>query len=502
MKLLRKIILMALTVLFLLVSGLGAFAWLRHDQLASAVIEKLNKAVNTKITYGTLKVSIFESFPNITVRFNDLLIAPSRKYDRLQFTKESNDTLLYASTVSLAVDLRSLISGTIAIRSITAKAGMLNLLTDDKGNINYEVYSPNERGGGKSVRLNSITVVNIKTVWFDKESNLRIAGNIEESSLSGEILSSGIYLNTSLSASLSSVDLSGMNLTDIPAKATIRLRKTNNSLSITRGSLELAGLEFGVDGTVNYSSKYIDMSITGRKINISDLVAHLPGNWKRVTGALNPDGMIDLNCILIGPYGKDISPHYEITYNLSQGRLNYPSTGLNVSNLAFRGSMTNGNLNKPESFFFAVDTLTTSFGSAYFTGSFRLSNLTNPVIALSLRGDLIFEDIKKVIKTDLINRQEGSIKGSVKLSGSLPDSMKFSFAGLPSLNPDALLSFKDFGATFGSKGLTLSGVSGDVEISDALVADSLAFSYLGQRFVVSLKMQNFIVWLAGKPENT
>ena len=500
MKPSRKTVLIILAVLSLSVALPGFYALLRRDRLASALVEKFNRTLNTKISYGSIDVTIFESFPSITVRFNDLLISPSSGYDRSQFDGEGNDTLLYASSLSLSAHLPSLITGTIAVRSITARDGNLYVLTDDKGGINYEIFSPEERGGGKNLKLNSITARNIKTLYSDKESKLRIKGVIKDSNLSGEILGSGIFLTISATADISSLSLYGKSVNDIPAEAVIRLRKTDNSLSIARGAIDLAGLNFGVDGTVNYSSGTLDMSVEGRKINISDLVARLPEKWKKATAGLDPDGLIDLTCLLTGAYGKKGSPHFEIKYSLSKGRLRNLTPGLNVNNLSFSGSMTNGRLNDSRTFSFAVDTLTTSFGQAYFTGSFSIRNLVRPDIRLSLAGDLIFDDLKKLIKTDFIKSQEGSIKGSIRLSGTLPDNARFSAADLPALHPDATFSFSDFGANLGKKGVSFSNVNGSVSIKEHLNTENLRFTYMGQNFTVSTEMRNFIAWLAGRPE--
>jgi len=500
MKLSHKILLIIVAALALTVAVPGFYALMKGDRIASALIEKFNKSINTKISYGKINVTIFESFPSVTVRFNDLLISPSRDYDASQFAGEHGDTLLYASTLSLSAHLPSLLTGTIAIRSIAARDGKLILLTDDKGKINYELFSPEAKGGGKNLKLNSITATNMMTVYSDKESKLTVAGNIETCSLSGEILGSGIFLTVSLTSNISTLDLSGKVLHDIPGKAVIRLRKSDSSLSIARGSVELAGLDFGIDGIVNYSSGTLDMSIEGRKINISDLAALLPDKWKSATVGLNPNGIMDLSCDLSGPYGKAGSPHFEATYSLSNGRLSNITQGLNVSNLTFSGSVTNGSQNRPETFMFSVDTLGASFGQAKITGSFRIKNLTRPEVSLSLNGDIIFDDLKKFIKTNFIGHQEGSIRGNIWLSGTLPEGVKLTAARLSELGPVAAFSFVDFGAELGTKGISFSGVNGSVRINEHLTADNLSFYYKGQHFTVSTEMRNFTAWLAGRPE--
>ena len=501
MRTFKKIIVTLFIFFILFITGIGVFAWLRHDQLASALIKKVNSSVNTRITYKSINVSVFESFPNITVRFNDLLVAPSKFYNRKQLQKEDNDTLLYVSSLSLAVDIPSMVTGSVAVRSITARDGELNLLTDKNGDINYEVFPEKSEGeSSTSVSLNSITLKNIRTVYSDRQNNLRIAGLITESSISGDIFNTGIFLSMSLSSKIASANIYGTAFSDIPLKTDLRVRKSESSFSIAEGILDLAGLNFRIDGTWNYRDKAIDVVIKGNKIDISELISLLPEKPRSAIEAINPGGIMSVNGICAGPYGNSGKPHFEVRFDLTHGHLSNMASGLNVNDLSFNGGVTNGNSNSSETFAFSIDTLTTNFGSAYFAGSFALKNLEHPNISLALDGDLTFEDLRKILKSDFLSHQTGSIKGTVFLNGTIPDSSGFSLADLPALNPDASLVFKDFGATISSKNLSFSGVSGSVHIGNDLSTDSLSLTILDQHFLFGAVMKNFTPWLVGKPE--
>ncbi|MFN2314114.1 MAG: hypothetical protein ABR531_06625, partial [Bacteroidales bacterium] len=294
-----------LTLGLLLLTGilLGIYASVRKDKISSALIAKLNESVNTKISYGDLRVTIFESFPNITVRFNDLLVEPSPFYDKTQFGNENNDTLLYASSLSLTVSIPSLLTGTVAVRSISVRDGEVSLLTDKRGDINYQVFS-GQKKDGKNVRLKNISAVNIKAVWNDRSSELRIAGSLSDATLGGEVFRTGIYLNTDVSAIIDSVDIKGMTFKTIPVRAGIKLRKSPSSLSVAKGSLDIADLKFDINGNVNYSASTLNLSVSGKKINIASLISMLPERWRALTGRVTPSGIMDLNCSITGPYGE------------------------------------------------------------------------------------------------------------------------------------------------------------------------------------------------------
>ncbi len=118
----------------ILLVGLGTFIALRKDQIESALLKKVNRSINTKISYKSLNVTAWRAFPDISVRFNDILIQPSEGYSVSEFVSENSDTLLFASSLSVSVDLFSMISGKTIVKGISAKDGVANLLTDSSWN--------------------------------------------------------------------------------------------------------------------------------------------------------------------------------------------------------------------------------------------------------------------------------------------------------------------------------------------------------------------------------
>ena len=497
MRWLKKIVLIAAGLFLLAVTGIGLYAWLRNDKLTAALVRKVNETINTKISYGTLRLTIFESFPNITVKFNNLFVAPSPYYNKTLFRGEDTDTLLSASSLSVTTDLLSLLTGTVAVRSVTVKDGEINLFTDKRGDINYQVFSGDTKDG-KNVRLNNISARNIRTVWYDRSSGLRVSGAISEVTLDGEMFKAGIFLNANFGADIDSADINGMRVSGFPVKASVKMRKTASSLSIAKGTIDLAGLSFTVDGMMNYSLSTLDLSVQGNKINVADLVSMLPEKLKSLTGGLSPSGIMNFRCNISGPYGDAGKPHIELNYDLSNGRLSYVKSGLKVNNLSFKGGLTNGALNNSETFLFTVDNLAATYGSTTLTGSFRLSSLTQPHITLALDGKINFDDLRRILKTDFIRNQTGSVSGHIKLSGVLPDSLKLKMSALPSLNPDLSLAFTEFGATLASSGIALTNTNGSMIINKDLIADNLTFTLMDQRFRVNAVMRNFTEWIAGK----
>jgi len=483
-------------MLAILVPGIAAVIW--QEKVTGTLVRKVNESVDTKISYGNLRLTIFESFPNITVRFSNLLVEPSPFYDRTQLKNEDNDTLLYASSLSLTVSTPSLLTGTVAIRSITARDGEVNLLTDRRGDINYRVM-PQKKGTGKNVKLKNISAVNISAAYNDRSSEMRASGIIRQAALGGEIFRTGIYLNTILDTQIDSVSLNGNTIRDIPVTAAVKLRKSASSLSVAKGSLSVADLKFDVSGNINYSASTLNMSIDGKKISITSLISRLPDNLKSFTGTFSPAGILDLTCTISGPYGEAGKPHVDVTFGLTNGKMSHSASGFRVNNLEFSGSITNGDHNSAETFRITVDDLSARYGSASMKGSFMLNNLTRPHVTLAFDGDLDFDDLSRIFKSGYISDQKGTVSGSIRLAGTIPQDMPI-IAALPHLKPDISLLFNDFGASAGDQGVVLSDMNGSISVKNDLRAENLSLTFREQHITLNAVMKKFIPWISGRSE--
>ena len=500
MRWLKKIVLIIVVLLLIAFGGIGTYALLNEDRLTAELVQRVNETINTKISYGKVGLSVIRTFPNITINFADILVSPSPYYDKTQFRHEDNDTLFYASSLSVNISIPSLVTGNVAVRSVAVRDGEINLLTDKRGDINYEVFTGEKKGNGKSIKLKNINARNLMTVWYDRSSETRISAGISEISLGGEIFKSGIFLNASARAEIDSINIKGFKVANIPLGADIRMRKSNNSLSVAKGSLALADLKFDINGNINFRTYNVDLAVGGKKINIASVFSMLPDRFRSMAGNFSPAGIVDFSCTVKGPYGKAGNPHLEILYSLTGGRLSHNISGFKVNNLEFRGGINNGRLNAAESFQCTVDNLSATYGSSKLKGSFMLNSLVRPHLSLVIDGELNFDDLGKLIGSGLIHDQSGTIKAGIKLFGFVPENSGSGIALISSLSPDISLLFSNFGIAFTSTGFRIKDASGQLRINDGLTADNLSLTVMDQRFTLNGNVRNFTAWLAGRPE--
>lgn len=498
MKTIKKIIIVTGIVLIVLFGGIGVFTALKQDQIAKFIVEKLNNSINTKISYTSLKINLWSAFTDISGTFNNILIRPSTGYSKIEFAKDNSDTLLYSSRLSVSIDILSLLSGETIIKGISVREGKAKILTDSHGNTNFLVFNTSSGDETRSnIKLSNISVRDMKVTYIDHESDILVRGIIRNSSLNGEILGSGIELTTKVSAIIDRLDVYGFQFSKTPADAELTFFKTNTSITFRQGTLSLGDLLFSLEGSTDYKNKWLDLTMKGQNINISDIPSVLPPEYASYLSGIKPGGIMSISCTLKGPYGTKGTPHFDVDYNLKDGRLIYDQSGIDVNNLSLRGKITNGVKNSRKTFSLTIDTLNAAFGAAYFNGSFRMENVDNPFIKLSINGDLVFDDLRKYIKTKSFDSREGAVSGNLKMKGYLPAGKKFSFSDLPLLNPTANLQVLDFAADLPDLGVSFNNVSGKIRLSDELRIEDLCMTILGQKYCFNCALGNFTSWITG-----
>jgi hypothetical protein len=497
-KTLKRIILGTVIVFVVLVCAAGVFTSLKKDQIATVVLDKFNNYIDTKISYSSLRINLWSAFPDVSATFNNILIRPSAGYAKKEFVKEDSDTLLFASHLSVSVDMFSLLTGKTVIKGISVRNGVANLLTDSRGNTNFRVFSEDdEKASGSNVKLSNLSARGMKVRYYDRQSDVNIKGSVDNSSLDGEILGSGIDLTADVSLLLDKSEIYGFTLPEAQAYARITLFKTNTSVNFREGSLKMGDLIFSITGTTDYRNKWLDLTMKGQDIDISDISSSLPPQYAEYLAGIKPGGKMAVSCFIKGPYGSKGTPHFDISYDLKKGRLVHDQSGIDVNNLTLRGRITNGVKNSRKTFALSIDTLSAALGAAYFNGSFRLENADNPFVRVSLNGDLVFNDLRKYIKTKSFDSREGAISGNLRMKGYLPSGKKFSFADITQLNPNANLQLADFGADFPDLGLSFNNVSGKIRLTDELRVEDLCMTILGQKYCFNCVLGNFTDWITG-----
>lgn len=132
-----------------------------------------NKSLDGELNFKKSKLSFFRHFPSLTVSLDELSLKGSTPY--------KNDTLLKADEVAFGINLKRLIfDNEIKIDEIYVSDAMINVMVNEKGQANYNVYvAPKDQpkdtsGTGPAIRLDRVDLKNCHIKYNDKSAKMLV----------------------------------------------------------------------------------------------------------------------------------------------------------------------------------------------------------------------------------------------------------------------------------------------------------------------------------------
>jgi hypothetical protein len=500
MKLILKIFkwtVISATLVLLLLFGISRFL---QTDLVNLFISAINKNVSTKIEVGSGRFSLISKFPKATVKLDNVLIHTSPDYDRTQFRKIGTDTLLYAKSVLLEFKMSDLVKGIYNIESLGIEKGIINLLSDSSGRVNYEVFTGKPSGTGKefAINLDKIIVTDLEAAYINTATKISIKGLIRSGRFRSRIAGNSIDLSASSVMQLSHLDVFPLLLnTSTSCTVEMNLHKSDSGFFFRKGNLRVENFNLGISGLIA-ADKSLNLKISGRNIDISKIKKYLPEKYQSGFMAYNPAGILRIDCRLKGLADRRNNPEILIYFALDKGEASYNKSGMKLNHLSFYGNFRNGRLRNPESSSMEIGKVVASLGSREYSGSLKVENFNSPKIDMNFSGELFPSEFLGFFNLKNLPWSEGSVNVNLRLSGHIPVKDKYSLSDVMRLNPDADLEFRSLGIGFDRNRVIIKDINGNINISRHLTAKDLTFSYKDQKFKITGEFNNLPAWLAGE----
>lgn len=501
MKLASKILKVAGVTAIIIAVALFTASILLQDKVTGIILKSLNKNISTKFEFRSVKLSFLRKFPNASLNLKDVLVHSSPGLHASCFKGLNTDTLLQAGSVTAEFKITDIIRGIYNIERIGIKGGIINIYTDTAGVVNYHIAAAKKDDSESlfSINLDRIYLADTKVNYLNIATRLTIRGVIDNGRLKSFISNDKIDFSANAKLHIDYFQLYKFTIThSIPSDFDVTLHSSDRGILFDKSEVILDNNTFILSGFVS-SENDLDLSLSGRKIDISDIKEYFPEKYQDRISAYNPSGILDINCLFRGPLTHTKNPVIEIDFNLDKGRITYSHSGLSIKDLSFSGLFSNGKQMTPETSVLNIHDFSGTLGSAVYSGSLLLTNFDQLHGTLNLKGKFIPSEIKEFFDIKDIASAEGDIDFSLKMSGLIPHREKYSFGDIISLKPSANMIFNSFGIYFASAKYNVDNVMGNLSFGDTTVARNLSFKLKDQEFRTSGTFINLPQWLAGKP---
>ncbi len=393
------------------------------DKIVAKVKEETNKAVNAKVDFGEFDLSLIRSFPNFSLRVNNLSVINVAPFE--------GDTLVYAKQLDLTIDIMSVIKGaTIGIKKVSINSPVMYFLVNEKGKSNWDIAKPSEKNTSNSEPSsfkaslkeysisNGLIVYNDKTMpFFLKLENVNHTG-------SGDFTQDLFSLKTKTQVERGDMTYGGMQYiskaqADIDAEIEINLKTMR--FTFKENKIKLNELFLNFSGWVMMPDSNIDMDLkySATQTEFKNFISIVPAVFTPQFKELKSSGTMSLDGIIKGRYNSKSMPGFGLKLKVNKGMFQYPSlpTAVNNVNLDLNISNPDGisdhtiiDLSK-----FHVEINNDPFDAKLYLAT----PISDPAIDAFMKGKIDLDKIQKLVPLEKGTLLQGIVNADLSAKGKL-----------------------------------------------------------------------------------
>lgn len=488
MKFLKRLVIFFLILIVAFICAGLALSFIYSDEVKQKIVGEINKNLKAEIAVADIRFSVLRKFPNASLEFKNILIRPVKQFNKRDFPGQKSDTLLYANSLFLEFNLRSLLSKYYKITSLHILDGKVNLMLDQKGMENFRFWeSSGDSESDFKIDLQDVKVSNVSFFFSDLLNDISISSNINKLNLKGNFSAYQYNLAANSDFSIDSLSYEKLKINGpIPVLTSLELEVLGDLYKITKGYLQLGKMKFLTEGEYFAGGiNRVDIGIVGEGLDLKYAGSFLSGEYLRFFEEYNPYGTMVFSARLQGRYGRNERPELKGDFALQDAGLSRRGVKTRLSHITMKGSFSNGRLRNPLSYLFDLESFSGKLGSSQFHGDMKVENLINPY----LRGHFYFEgelsDLTDFYKPEDVESASGKMKVSLQVNGYLEKLAELTLESLPQSIPEVKMEISN-GTFFLKEGpWQFESINGRMHLTRKLILDNFSFVNRGNSFVVS-----------------
>lgn len=348
----------AIFILVLLIA-LVSLPFLFKSKIEKAVKASINEQLNATVFYGDVGISIFRSFPKLSLSIDDVTIVGKADF--------ANDTLTSIKELDLAVDIMSILkSGQVMkVLGVSINEMKLNAIVLPDGKTNWDILKPAENKPTESqplkLSLKNIQLKDAKIAYSDLQSDMFVVLNHLNFEGGGDFGQDvfKFVTNTSIDElSYQSANVAYLKRAKVSLKSDFKVDQIQDKYSFEKSQLSINDLMLNFDGYVKLLEDATDLDLTfaAEKTDFKNLLSLVPSIYAKDFDKVKTAGKIELNGMVKGKYTETSYPSFKLHAKINEAMFQYPDLPTKVSNInalvdvnnAKGGSLDNTTINIPK----------------------------------------------------------------------------------------------------------------------------------------------------------
>ena len=391
--------------------------YIMPDTISRKIKSLVNRSIDGEVNFSSARLSFFNHFPALTLTLHDFDLKGAAPFQQ--------DTLLAASEVTFGIDIPTLIRGDVRVDQIFITDANINVIVNEKGEANYNVYksqgessdsSSSEADTTTALKIERIVIEKSNVIYDDKSSDMLIKANGLNYSGKGDLSKAIFDLSSHLE--IDSFDFyydqqPYVLKKQVNADLVTSVNTNSLALKFEKNELLISHLPVEFTGKFDFLSRGYDMDfrIKSSDAELYDVFTVLPPSYQGWLKKTRIKGDANIIASLSGRYiaGTDTMPDLAFDMKVREGHIAYEKAPVPVSNiyLDFESKLPALNI---DSLSINIDSVFFNVEKDYFNSVLKIKGLGSPIIVTRSSATIDLEKLDRAL-----GLQEYDLKGRLDL---------------------------------------------------------------------------------------
>lgn len=421
-KIKRFLVALGIIILSIFPIAYGAY-FLLGDKIEALIIKEVNSYLDVKVKVGKQEMVVFETFPNMSLKFSNVVIPESANL--------TGKPLLEAQEIFFVVNLWDILKGNYKVSEVKASDMVLRLYQAKNGVVNYDIIKENEdTTSGSAIQLNKITLKHAKVSYTDITIFHQYEIDFEEIDASGKIEGDLTDFLLETEALVEKVEIKGQNYVvarPISLSGMVSYNSKASTTMLKNMLLSISGSEFETEGIFAATEKgtQTDLSIKSSNNNLKSFISLLPATVSQKMAEYNTEGNFSFDFALSGNTSDKNYPVVKAGVLLEKGLLENPDKKGKLEEMHVRASLDiNG-----DKLLLDVADFKAKLNEQPIEGHFTLEGSENKQMVGAFKGSISLEELSNFIGSEDFTLS-GVADVDLLVDGAVEDLSKYGSNGL------------------------------------------------------------------------
>jgi hypothetical protein len=408
-----------LALLILIIS----IPFLFKDKIIKLAIAEAEKSLNAKLHTGDVDLTVFKSFPSVSVTINDLSVANIAPFE--------GDTLLSAKGFRADINLMSLFGSKYEINKIVLDHPRVLAKVLKDGKANWDITKPSAEeeapGGEKSsfkMSLEEFRIDKGYIVYDDASLGMRAVLNELDHTLSGDFTEDIFDISTDSKIRELTVEYGGvpyLSKVNTSLKADINADMPNFKFTLRDNEIVLNELGLGVDGYWAMPKEDMDMDLKfkAKQTEFKNILSLIPGAYTKDFASVKTSGKLTLDGFVKGIYNDKRMPAFGANVLIENAMFQYPSLPRAANDIYVDMKVTNAT-GVPDNTLINIKKFHVDLGGNPVDMKMNVATpVSDPALDGEIRAQLNLGSLKDVLPLEKGDDLNGKVTADVTMKGRM-----------------------------------------------------------------------------------